>query len=363
MRKIKNFGLINLIALVLVVIILSFIPTAVITLKKDVVEENLSIKNGYNGILELWHIDTFEGGTSSKEFYLNSVSDDFRFDHPGTYVHITNLTVQGLIEKLNQGYLPDLFSFGTGVGEYIFNYLIELNVKNNIKKCLKDSGVVDYKQYALSYTYGGYFLFSTEENLNQTGKPISEDLIHNYDKYGYTYSTRKKTITIPSISYGENEFIAPLGALYYANNKQKTGLVTDVSPYDAYVGFVGFNASTILLGNHRDLARLVQKEKMGELQGLNVSCIGRYTDLVQYIAAAKTGDDVRQNLATEYISYCLKKENQVKLSDIGMLSVIDINIYSEEEYYRDFELALTDNIIVPNAFEKPSDRINRKSLY
>ena len=364
MRKIRKFGLINLIALVLVVLILSFIPSATVILKNNSDVDILENEEEYCGIIEIWHIDSFEGGTTSKEFYLNSVSNAFMKGHKGTYVHITNLSVDGLINNLNNNKLPDIFSFGSGIGEYIKEYIKEISLKNDLVfKNLLESGEISGVQYSIPYTLGLYFIFTTEENLINAGASIDMNLITEFNNCGYSYKTRKNTVEVKSITYGENDYISPLASLYYSNNSKKTELKSEMLPYDAYAGFVGFNTSTLLLGTHRDLARLVQKQNMGKLQGLVSYPLDSYTDLVQYIAISRSGDSVREKLSEEYLNLCLLEENQKQLSQIGMLPVINLNIYSEDGYYMAFEKSFKESTIIPNCFETLNDRDIRKNMY
>ena len=65
----------------------------------------------FEGILELWHIESFEGGVGSRAGWLKKRSTAFEKQNKGCLVNVTVLTPEQAQEKLNNGERFDLASF------------------------------------------------------------------------------------------------------------------------------------------------------------------------------------------------------------------------------------------------------------
>ena len=59
----------------------------------------------FRGVLDLWHVETFEGGSSSRKSWLNSVARQFEKANKGIYVCVTTYTHQQAIDKLARRFL------------------------------------------------------------------------------------------------------------------------------------------------------------------------------------------------------------------------------------------------------------------
>lgn len=370
-RHAKKFGLINLIALILLIFVLSYVPTIVIISQKQRIIDNsaLSEVSSFSGIIEIWNIDTFEGGNASKEFFLEEISRLFMKVNKGAYVHISSFSPAGLESALAEGRRPDIFSYGMGVGELIENFCQPIQRVKGIMTNFALSGEKDGVQLALPYTFGGYGIFTTSEKLAEASIDSGIDLISNYNLCGFEKTLRKKIKTVQSISYGSTDFIIPEASLFFSNGVKKTTLSTKLNPFDAYAGFVGFETSTLLLGNHRDLARLTQKLELNQISDLLFTPLGGYTDLVQYFSLARR-DSIENGVAEEkfncckrFVEFALGDDQQLKLRDIGMFSVKGIGLYHDIPFYSAFESALTSQTIVPGAFESKVQRSERKQNY
>lgn len=364
-RSAKKFGLINLVALILLIFVLSYVPTIVIISQKQRIIDNSTLGevSSFSGILEIWNIDTFEGGSASKEMFLEEVARDFMKVNKGAYVHISTLTPEGLESALAEGKKPDIFSFGMGLGEIIEDHCTYLPRVKGIMTNFAQSGETQEGQLAIPYAYGGYGIFTTSEKLAEASKEVGIDLISNYNQCGFEKKLRKKTKTIQSITYGSTPFIAPEASLFFSNGSIKTKLSTKTNPYDAYAGFVGFETSTLLLGNHRDLARLTQKLEMNHIQDLLYAPLGGYTDLVQYLSVANIEAGERLDCAKRFVEFVLTDAEQAKLTQIGMFSVKGIVLYKDKAFYSVFESSITSHTIVPSAFESQTQRSERKQNY
>ena len=55
---------------------------------------------GYKGVIELWNVEAFEGGSGSRSSWLTGKSAKFEKANTGLFVHVTDLTVTELADKL-----------------------------------------------------------------------------------------------------------------------------------------------------------------------------------------------------------------------------------------------------------------------
>ena len=57
---------------ILLVLIVAFVPTIIIIMNSPIQEDHFVKKSEYQGVVELWNIDCFEGGTGSKASFLSA---------------------------------------------------------------------------------------------------------------------------------------------------------------------------------------------------------------------------------------------------------------------------------------------------
>lgn len=120
----------------------------------------------FEGILELWHIESFEGGVGSRAGWLKKRSTAFEKQNKGCLVNVTVLTPEQAQEKLNNGERFDLASFSAGAG---FELLPYLSPYGGDVSCVRGDylrgGQLNGKVYALPYMAGGYALAAMSKNL------------------------------------------------------------------------------------------------------------------------------------------------------------------------------------------------------
>ena len=63
-------------------------------------------KSKYQGIIEIWNIDTFEGGKKSKTEFLTSVTKSFQLKNKGIFFMIRNITENECMNMLQAGQRP-----------------------------------------------------------------------------------------------------------------------------------------------------------------------------------------------------------------------------------------------------------------
>ena len=156
------------------VVFLVFAPfTLMPNLLKAQADVNKSKNYEYQGILELWHIETFEGGSMSRASFLEREAINFEKQHKGTYIVIQSMSLEQFELNIQNGKLPNLLSFGIGVGDAITKNLVEIDV-GNIRNDLKQYGMYNSKQLAVPYILGGYALISCN---NQISKKATHNMV------------------------------------------------------------------------------------------------------------------------------------------------------------------------------------------
>ena len=118
--------------------------------------------------------------------------------------------------------------------------------------------------------------------------------------------------------------MSPLNSVF---NLKNDNVLESSSFYDAYNDFINFNRSTILLGNHRDVVKIENKEKNGKIYGVIVEPINIYNDLIHYAGVVKSDNDLRVKYANYFVEYIASKTGQMELRDSGLFSVCDLDLY------------------------------------
>ncbi len=268
-------------------------------------------------IMELWEIDTFEGGSASRDNFLQKRAYEYQKLNTNVYILVKNYSPKQALNMLEQGIQPDMFSFGIGMGEYIRPMLATLDTDFKVRQSLLKGGIFNEMQLAIPWCMGGYVLCSQDETLSKDIDMSNFNII-----LGGEYN-------IPNL----------------ASKFDDKKLIWQDTQYQAYNTFL--HSKDILLGTQRDFFRLNNKCRMGVLDNINYKYLGDYTDLVQYISIVKTKDQI-VNEGIGFIKYLTSTPIQQKLNNIGMFGVSDITIYTNE--YSDFEKTLQNELKVQNVF-------------
>ena len=236
-----------------------------------------TVKKAYEGIVSLWHIDTFEGGTGSRRKFLLDLAVKYEKKHAGTLIMAIDYTVAGAEEEMKNGKFPDMISFGNGLELKAFS---ELKTENAYPE-----GVFSGTPAAAIWAKGEYALFSKTE---PSGKEID------------------------SLTVSQSEYNLPLVAFALSGFTAKKIVVK--TPSEAYADFIN-GKTDCLLGTQRDVYRLLNR-------GFNaaVTPLSSFSDLNQFIAI--TGDNPQKNAcAREFIDLLLSDAVQNDLNKIGLFSV------------------------------------------
>ncbi len=234
----------------------------------------------YKGILTVWQIDSFEGGTGSRKQFLLKAARSFERKNQGVLIMVIEHTEESYKEEIKKGNMPDLISFGAGIEITNFS---ELNIKNVA------GGMIGEKTYAVAWCRGGYALI---------GNPKLIESIEN---------------DLESVLVSQAEYTQPISAFYLEGFTTKN--IKIKKPMDAYIEFVS-GKTPYFLGTQRDIIRL-------ERRNMEVVCkpLTKYNDIYQYVAITSQ-NATKIFYAQSYIKHLLNEEVQKNLNEIGMLSTI-----------------------------------------
>lgn len=335
-KKVYDIAL-KLLVSIFVCLCLAIVPTLCISL--STVEDKLSKASNHKGILELWNIDSFEGGIASKTAYLTNRSIAYEKQNKGLYIMVKNYTEAECLNALEDGQRPALISFGAGVGSKLINYLSEIKGNySRVKSQFLSAGKVGKTQFAVPWCSGMYSLISSAELIEKSGQNLSGGLAPIAGLCGSERALKngKKVITY-SVAFGGSGYTNSLGAFSAEFGKITSSPTaynpdyTSKTPYGAYCDFVEGKAN-ILLGTQRDVARIENRYTQGKIDNVVYQHLSQYTDLVQFIGIVNTTDTDIYNSANNFINYLLLPENQAVLAKIGMYSVTGEILYTSGEW-------------------------------
>jgi len=334
---------------IFVCLLVALVPTAIIS-GKNVIVEKFGTVGSYQGIIELWNIDTFEGGTASKKSFLTSRAIEFQKLNKGLVVMVKNMTADECLLALDQGQRPDMFSFGHGFGKQVENYLIDIKNVTGVDQTILQSATTKNMLLAVGYARSAYLLASEQTRLADLSQRISSQaFVCGKTK---TLKNGKKKITYSLVcGLAANGAQKAFEDNFYPFVAGETTINYDTSKtaYGAYCDFVEEKAS-ILLGTIRDLVRVKNRESQGKLEGVIFEFFGGYTDLVQYAAICKNATAEKQSASKKFINFLTSESSQHKLCDIGLLATCsNLNVY-ESGVLAEVEKA-SKNYYVPSMFD------------
>ena len=319
-------------------------------------------KSTVQGVLELWNIDTFESGTSPKMDYVENTAIEYEKQNKGAYILCINMTVDELINNLEAGKRPDMFSFSAPVAGTIREYLTELEENNEIRDLLLDSAKTTSEELlAIPWCMGGYALVSSKNRVECSKHKEEEFLTQNIYEFGYEKTRKRSNEQIYSLVYSNknglmpnlaiNEELKVLGIEQLPTNYLAVYPSANVlSQYDAYLLWARGKATT-LVASQRDLVRLKNRVNAGRETDVLIEYLSYYTDLVQYIGVSKNESSDKQKLCENFVKFLVSEKSQIKLNKIGMFSVLkkDLFLY-EDEYFAKMEKSLSHLSVVNKIF-------------
>lgn len=277
--------------------------------------------------LELWEIDTFEGGNAGRARFLEKTAYLYQDITLSTYVLVRSLELEQAKSMLENGTKPDMISFGIGAGDILAS-LAHTITSSSVRSDLQAGGIQDGSIKAVPWCFGGYLLCSTKiEDLSYNNLSSLQDSSElKVIGTGYNFNQPNKTLTDEELSLLDK---------------------TERTQYKAYESFLRGNEFQVLLGTQRDFHRLNNKVNLGVLDNVNYRYLDSYTDLIQYISITTPNPELIEP-AHKFINYLTSHQTQKRLTSIGMFGVNNEKIYTNE--YQDFENALSNKLQVTNVF-------------
>ncbi len=247
-----------------------------VSVKKIKAENSVVKSEEYKAVLELWSIDTFEGGKGSRKDFLLKTSLKFEKKHKGVIISVISYTPYEAEEAIKNR-VPDIVSCGSGL-DFFIPYMQSISFSSEYKTLSAGK-----TSYGISWCYGGYVLIGNKKRL----------------------------------AVGQGEYNEPLKAL--GERTEEFEKIDVYSPKEAYSQFLKGNCS--LLGTQRDIYRLSNKGIDFEYEVLN-----GFSDLFQNMFITCTQKE-KFEYCESFLSYMLSSETQERLTNIGMLSVTKKNLY------------------------------------
>ena len=230
-------------------------------------------------IVELWHIDSFEGGKGSRAAFLKRTARKYEKAKDGVYIMVCSYTAEGAQQAIREGKCPDLLSFSCGLD-------------GAAELCRRlpyafSGGELESGCFAYPWACGKYFLFSLDGDFSF----VAADNL------------------ILSQGGGLVSCAAAAEGIFCENFAASTS---------AYVRFLNGDYQ-YLLGTQRDVCRF-------EARGTAVQRkeISAYNDLYQYISLT-TDEESLEPACREFIDLLLSEETQGELSSIGMYPLSECN--------------------------------------
>ncbi len=263
---------------VFISLILVFCFAFTLFVGKDKIKEQKEFKSPdeYKGIITLWQVDGFEGGTGSRKQFLLKVAREFERKNKGVLVMVISHTFTSAKENFDKGIYPDLISFSNGLE---LKEIESLNISRTV-----ESAKIGDKIYATAWCRGGYALIKN---------PNAKDKEQN------------------SIIVSQAEFTEPLTAMLLEG--LQFDQINVYKPMDAYVKFTE-NKNTYFLGTQRDIVRLNNRGMQVEISPLNA-----FNDLYQYVALTCM-DKNKQVFAKRFVEHLVSDSVQNQLDKLCMFS-------------------------------------------
>lgn len=300
----------------------------------------LKISQKEQVVLNVWHIETFEGGVKSRKKFLEEAGIKFNKNNPNLFISVTSLTEEQLFLNLKNGLTADAFSFSIGSGYLLSSQLEELEENKNINKNLQRYGKIENKIFAYPYMLSCYIAISKDSSSLLLKEKLN---LKNKNTLGFGFATE--------------DYINPAKVLV---NNNVTGLDESKfyncqTSYNAYSNFVGGKFKT-LIGTMRDYYRCKNREELGKLSNCCYEYLSGYTDLIQYIGINKNCNNKTKEVAKSYLNYLLSSNSQTNLKNYGLFSSTQNCIYSNV-FLHNIEQNLANNINSINVFSS-YDKIN-----
>ena len=213
-------------------------------------------------VINLWQIDSFEGGRGSRAQYLKNTAEEC-FEGTRTYITVTTLSADAARQNIAGGNIPDIISYGAGF------YGIET---------LINPRDFTYK----TWCRGGYVYITLDEDAD------------------FSDINDKNTV----INSGRDNYSAICAAF------EGLSRCDSAAPTSAYVKLIA-GEYKYLLGTQRDLYRMETREK-----SYKARAVTSFNDLYQNISILTEGENYDK--CAEFVNFLMR--NSSRVSTLGMVA-------------------------------------------
>lgn len=215
-------------------------------------------ENNDKSVLQLWQIDSFEGGKGSRADYLQKKGNAFSKEY-GAYVTVTALSAEAAVLNLENGNIPDLISYGAGI-----------------------CGLESYIGSFTTWCHGGYCLLAVDANADFTDVNAENTVINS----------------------GKNNYTSAAAMFYGLQNAEYE------KPSGAYVKLINGDYK-YLLGTQRDIFRLKTRGV-----GFTVKPVTEFNDLYQNISVVDKSANF--SVAQRFVGYLMSHRDDV--NKLGLMT-------------------------------------------
>lgn len=249
-------------------------------------------KPAWEGRIELWHIAGFKLYSGSATHYLEARAEAYEKAHAGVHIDVVGLTSAQYQTRAARGAVPDAYSFPSGLlyAEQLrqADYVLP-DFKGNLAAASANGQTLAVPWLISGYFLAGNALLMAKYGLSLT-EPADEAVLQN------------------ALSAGQLSIPAVLGA--------RAGLVG--TPEKEADFSAGRCALAVL--DARALGD-IQRSGSGNL-AVSAVPLAPYTDLVQYIGAARQVDDDKAAVIADFAAFLVSDAEQERLSTLGALPVV-----------------------------------------
>lgn len=268
-------------------------------------EEMYSRREKYfYGVINLWQIDCFEGGTGSRANWLKNIVSTFEKRNNGVFVNIENISLETAQNLIKSGQKkPDMISFSTGL-------LIDENMLIDLSEIEYFGYAEKEKNIAVPWCMGAYFMIGdiNKENWGTDGRIVKTKKAEK-TVFSVGVPNRNGYVSLKGISLNCNKNFSDEKALFFGTSQEV---------FEAYNYSQKVNR---MVGTQRDFYRMASAQSKNNLRESQTLFLG-YTDLIQYLAIFKCENSKKVTTMKQFISFLLESEQQSKLDQIGMFPVI-----------------------------------------
>lgn len=296
-------------------------------------EKEFVSQKPYRGVISVWEIDSFEGGSGSRKNFLLSAARGFEKENDGVLVMVVEHTSESATAAMKEGVYPDAISYGNGT---------DIVGAKKISAPYFPGGEIGGNMYAVPWCRGGYCIISNTSEGTRTNENSPE-------------------LSSGKIIVSQAEYTVPLAALCLGYEQNFNGIDLKIlKPAEAYAEFTEGKIK-YLLGTQRDIVRLKNRGS-----GFKIYPLKGYNDLYQYISLTSVSAE-KSVYAEKFINYILSEKVQQSLYKIDMMSAYyrvknenaDINLLQNTDCERTVS-AFTSAEELRNLQKAAKDAVNGK---